>query len=160
MKKLLTILAIAVFFAGCKTTKPEPISPTLATPLVSEETGESYASAVTPMEIESWDLVGEHPAVIPINQFMGFPVVENYYVNPDPDAPIRYGCVIKYVTGEMIAYAFMYQGDPYRFNKNDETNTWENREITDEQRPYWINDFVEYGKYVPVTNVSLLMKTA
>ena len=160
MKKLLSILAIAVFFVGCKTTKPEPISPTLVNPIVSEETGESYASAVTPMEIESWDLVGEHPITIPVNMYMGFPAIENYYVNPDTEAQIRHGCVIRYASGEMICYAFICQGNPYRFNKNDETNTWENREITDEQRPYWINDFVEYGKYVPVTNVFLLMKTA
>ena len=130
MKRLIVLLAIALFLMGCATIPPPDMNQEKTT-----EIGYSYQGPIDPAEFMSWTEVYNEPLVTPFGV-----IFDLYLQNPDPAAQIQFANVV--VMGQGISrYFLFYDGQFYYYNLNGETNCYEKKDINAELLEILRSDF-------------------
>jgi len=84
MKKIIALIAIALFLMGCATIPPPNMEQEQVT-----EVGYSYQGPIDPIEFQSWTEILQNPIMTPFGV-----IFDVYLQNLDPEAPIQFANVV------------------------------------------------------------------
>ena len=130
MKRLIVLIAIALFIMGCATIPPPNMEKEQAT-----EIGYSFQGPIDPAEFQSWTEILQNPIMTPFGV-----ILDIYLQNPDPEAPIQFANVVATSEG-LTEYFLFYGGKFFYYNLNDNTGCYEKKDIDAELLEILKSDF-------------------